>query len=247
MVTLRPIMPKRIVFTQGGKGGVGKTTLALSLYDYYRTKEVAVQLVDFDAENHAKSGLNFWHPIAEKIDVQTRNGLDRLIDLSLDESGEVILADMGAGSGNVTHRWFVDIYPELEAAGIEFTSIGLVTADPGSVESILAWSIHLKEAVSYLVVLNELDREGEAFPYWFDSKEVQHFVRAHSPIVIKMHSRRPDLEQCARNHGVSLAQIADRKTKAPELTSASIVMRAQSYRRRMDAEFEKAADILLPA
>ncbi|HEY5704197.1 MAG TPA: hypothetical protein VIS96_01330 [Terrimicrobiaceae bacterium] len=34
----------------------------------------------------------------EKIDIQTRNGLDRLIDLSLDESGEVILADMGAGS-----------------------------------------------------------------------------------------------------------------------------------------------------
>jgi hypothetical protein len=47
-----PTMPKRIVFTQSGKGG--KTTLALSLYDYYSTKKVAVRLVDSDAENHAK-------------------------------------------------------------------------------------------------------------------------------------------------------------------------------------------------
>jgi hypothetical protein len=61
-----------------------------------------------------------------------------------------------------------------------------------------------------------------------------------------MASRRADLEQAARNHGVSLAQIAERKTKAPELTSASIVMRAQSYRRRMNAEFESASEILFP-
>jgi hypothetical protein len=60
-----------------------------------------------------------------------------------------------------------------------------------------------------------------------------------------MASRRADLEQAARNHGVSLAQIADRRAKAPELTSASIVMRAQSYRRQIDAAFESAAQILV--
>jgi hypothetical protein len=41
-----------------------------------------------------------------------------------------------------------------------------------------------------------------------------------SPIVITMASRRADLEQAARNHGISLAQIAEGKTKAPELTAA---------------------------
>ena len=76
-------MAKRIVFTQGGKGGVGKTTAALSLYDYYQTKEAAVTLADFDGENRAKSGLNFWHKTAEKVDIHTRSGLDKLIDLTL--------------------------------------------------------------------------------------------------------------------------------------------------------------------
>ena len=59
-------MPNRIVFTQGGKGGVGKTTAALSLYDYYMTKGAEVILADFDAENREKSGLNFWHKSAKR-------------------------------------------------------------------------------------------------------------------------------------------------------------------------------------
>jgi MinD-like ATPase involved in chromosome partitioning or flagellar assembly len=239
-------MSKRIVFTQGGKGGVGKTTVALSLYDYYNTKQAHVTLADFDAENRAKSGLNFWHKQAEKIDIHTRTGLDRLIDLALDSSSDIILADMGAGSGTVTYRWFADIYPELSNASVKLTSIGVVTADPGSVESILTWSAHLRTDVDYLIVLNELDQEGETFRYWHESKQAKSFADAFKPIVITMASRRADLEQAARNHGVSLAQIADRRAKAPELTSASIVMRAQSYRRQIDVAFESAAQILFP-
>ena len=219
-------MQHRIVFTQGGKGGVGKTTAALSLFDYYQTKSAAVTLADFDAENRAKSGLNFWHKSAEKVDIHTRSGLDKLIDLTLNSGNDVVLADMGAGSGNVTYQWFAEIYPELAAEGVKFTSIGVVTADPGSVESVVTWA--------------------QTFKYWHDSRQAKDFIASNSPKVIKMASRRPDLEQAARNHGVSLAQIAERKTKAPDLGSASIVMRAQSYKRRMDAEFDTAADILFP-
>ena len=132
-------MHKRIVFTQGGKGGVGKTTAALSLYDYYQAKGTAVTLAAFDGENRAKSGLHFWHKNAEKVDIHTRSGLDKLIDLALSGPNDIVLADMSAGSGSVTYQWFADIYPELAAEGVRFTSIGVVTADPGSVESIITW------------------------------------------------------------------------------------------------------------
>ena len=61
-----------------------------------------------------------------------------------------------------------------------------------------------------------------------------------------MDYRLPDLENATRNHGVTLGDVATRTTNAPELQRASLVMRAQSYRRRMFAEFERVKELLLP-
>lgn len=61
-----------------------------------------------------------------------------------------------------------------------------------------------------------------------------------------MDYRLPDLENGARNYGVTLSDIAARKATAPALQKASLVMRAQSYRRRIFAEFEKVHELLLP-
>jgi hypothetical protein len=43
-----------------------------------------------------------------------------------------------------------------------------------------------------------------------------------------------------------LGGVAARATDAPELRRASLVMRAQSYLRRMFAEFDKVKELLLP-
>ena len=64
--------------------------------------------------------------------------------------------------------------------------------------------------------------------------------------MIRMDYRLPDLENASRNHGVTLGQIASRTTNAPELQKASFVVRAQSYRRRMFAEFDRVKELLLP-
>jgi hypothetical protein len=58
--------------------------------------------------------------------------------------------------------------------------------------------------------------------------------------------RLADLENPSRQHGVTLGQVAERKTQVEELQKASLVMRAQAYRRRLFAEFEKAKEMLLP-
>ena len=50
----------------------------------------------------------------------------------------------------------------------------------------------------------------------------------------------------ARQHGVTLSQIVERRLTVPELQRASLVIRAQSYRRRLFAEIEKAKGLLLP-
>jgi len=66
-----------------------------------------------------------------------------------------------------------------------------------------------------------------------------------SPAVMRMDYRLPVLENATRNHGVTLGLVAGRLTDAPELRKASLVMRAQSYRRRMFAEFDRVKELLL--
>jgi len=61
-----------------------------------------------------------------------------------------------------------------------------------------------------------------------------------------MDYRLPVLENAMRNHGVTLGAVAGRLTDASELRKASLVMRAQSYRRRMFAEFDRVKELLLP-
>jgi hypothetical protein len=61
-----------------------------------------------------------------------------------------------------------------------------------------------------------------------------------------MDYRLPVLENTTRNPGVTLRAVASRLTDAPELQKASLAMRAQSYRRRMFAEFDRVKELLLP-
>jgi len=42
-----------------------------------------------------------------------------------------------------------------------------------------------------------------------------------------------------------LGEVAARRTEVPELQKASLVMRAQSYRRRIFAELDKVKELLL--
>jgi len=152
---------------------------------------------------------------------------------------------MGAGSGQVTYEWFERMYPDVSDAGMGFTTIGVVTADPASVESVLAWAAKLQNRVSYLIVENSLTDHAD-FTYWHDSEQARQFQSIFRPAVIRMDYRLPELENAARNHGVTLGMIASRATAAQELRKASIVMRAQSYQRRIFAEFDRVKELLLP-
>jgi len=71
-------------------------------------------------------------------------------------------------------------------------------------------------------------------------------VEALSPIVIRMEFRLAELENPARQHGIRLGQVATRQNAINELKRASIVMRAESYRRRLFSEFDRAKEMFLP-
>jgi len=171
---------KRVILSMGGKGGVGKTSVITGLAEWFDSNQIPLQLMDLDSENKARGSLaHFFGERAPKINIHTPAGLDAFVD-QLGESAPVILADMGAGSGQVTYQWFEEMYPDVAGAGIVFTTIGVVTPDAASVESVLAWASHLQNRAAYLIVENSIAPHCD-FQYWRESAQAREFQRIFQP------------------------------------------------------------------
>src|ERR1700674_561129 len=116
---------KRVVFTMGGKGGVGKTGLMVALAEWFEANEIPFKLLDLDSENKVRGSLkHFFNGTVAKVNVNTPAGLDTFID-HLESGASIILADMGAGSGQVASDWFDAMYEDLSATGARFTAVGV--------------------------------------------------------------------------------------------------------------------------
>lgn len=140
---------KRVVFTMGGKGGVGKTAVVVALAEWFQANEIPVTLLDLDSKNKARGSLKrFFNGTVTKVDVHTPAVLDAFVD-HLDNGTPIIHADMGAGAGQVAAGWFDSMYEYAAATSARFTAVGIVTPDPASVESVLAWANQLQNRVEY--------------------------------------------------------------------------------------------------
>jgi Mrp family chromosome partitioning ATPase len=232
----------RIVFTQGGKGGVGKTAFTSLLVEWYARQGLRYTLLDLDTENKARGSLTHFFPEARKVNIHTSEGLDAFVDV-LDHA-PLVVADMGAGAGQVAAEWFEAMAESVCEMGVTFTAIGVVTPDPASVESVCAWADALQDRVSYLIVKNSLTSPAN-FSYWDDSRQARSFREALNPEVIAMEYRLPKVENPARQHGLTMNRIADRRTEVPELQQTTVVMRAQAYRRNLFTELDRVKDLLL--
>ena len=165
---------KRVILSMGGKGGVGKTNVMTGLAEWFEENRIPVTMLDLDTENKAKGSLaHFFGGRVPKINIHTPAGLDAFVDI-LAEDAPVILADMGAGAGQITHDWFDKMYPDVAEAGVVFTAIGVVTSDPASVESVLNWAAALQDRVDYIIVENHLTEHAD-FTYWRESEPAEEF------------------------------------------------------------------------
>jgi MinD-like ATPase involved in chromosome partitioning or flagellar assembly len=240
-----PAAQKRVVMTMGGKGGVGKTSFMLVLAEWFESHGIPFTMLDLDTENKARGSLkHYFQGRAEKVNIHTPAGLDAFLDY-LDQGAPIVLADMGAGAGQVTYEWFDTMYGSAEEMGIAFTAIGIVTPDPASVESVLSWARQLQNRVQYLIVENEITHQ-ESLAYWRFSEQAEKFRAVFQPVTIQMKFRLPALENPARQYGFTLGQIAARQVEIPELKQASLVGRAKGYRDHLFAQLEDAKELLLP-
>ncbi len=234
----------QILFTQGGKGGVGKTTVIAALTGWIRTKGVDPVLLDFDSENREKSCFQSFYPEAQKIDIRAPDSLDRVFHF-LETPGTIVIADQGAGSGAETFSWF-DRTAQIVGEFADVTSIGIVTKDPGSVASVLSWAYHLGSRVRYLIVLNELVR-GSGFDAWCTTPEVQEFVTRTAPAIIAMQNRNPDFEDMLRANHLTLEKVINRRHSVDWFHSLTRIVQGRRYQQEAYDAFESVSDILLPS
>ena len=104
---------KRVILSMGGKGGVGKTGVMAGLAEWFDANQIPVKLLDLDTENKARGSLtHFFAGRVPKVNIHTPAGLDFFVD-HLADGEPIILADMGAGSGQVTSDWFEKMYPDV--------------------------------------------------------------------------------------------------------------------------------------
>jgi hypothetical protein len=123
------------------------------------------------------------------------------------ETFQILCFCKGAGSGQVASDWFDAMYEDVAATSARFTAVCIVTPDPASVESVLAWANRLQERTQYVVVQNATSPQSD-FSYWDSAEQAVRFREALSPIVIRMEFRLAELENPARQHGIRLGQVA---------------------------------------
>jgi hypothetical protein len=234
----------QILFTQGGKGGVGKTTVIAALTGWIRTKGFDPVLLDFDSENREKSSFQSFYPEAQKIDIRAPDSLDRVFHF-LETPGTIVIADQGAGSGAETFSWF-DRTAQIVGEFADVTSIGIVTKDPGSVASVLSWAYHLGSRVRYLIVLNELVR-GSGFDAWCTTPEVQEFVTRTAPAIIALQNRNPDFEDMLRANHLTLEKVINRRHSVDWFHSLTRIVQGRRYQQEAYDAFESVSHILLPS
>jgi hypothetical protein len=234
----------QILFTQGGKGGVGKTTVIAALTGWIRRKGFDPVLLDFDSENREKSSFQSFYPEAQKIDIRAPDSLDRVFHF-LETPGTIVIADQGAGSGAETFSWF-DRTAQIVGEFADVTSIGIVTKDPGSVASVLSWAYHLGGRVRYLIVLNELVR-GSGFDAWCTTPEVQEFVTRTAPAIIALQNRNPDFEDMLRANHLTLEKVINRRHSVDWFHSLTRIVQGRRYQQEAYDAFESVSHILLPS
>ena len=239
-------LSKLIVFSCGGKGGVGKTTVATAIADFYAARDIPATLFDCDTENKQRGSLSHFFPTATKLDIRAERGLDRFVDTMLAAETPVALADLAAGSGRDAFEWIDTMFDGLAAEGFRFTAVATITSAASSVETLFTWSAALRDRVRYLVVKNHV--AGDDFGYFEHTDPGRAFAATAKPTVISLRARAREIQTELDNRGLTPAQtmIADTDRRGPLLNGGTARIRAQAYASQIDSALDSARSLLCP-
>jgi hypothetical protein len=168
-IAMKVAIKCRIVFSIGGKGGVGKSWLIGLLAQWLEIKEAKFCLFDGDDETSTTSR---FFPNAQFLAIRSSTEIDQLVQTAISGVYSIILVDLPARAGEEFQDWFRIVpWDELASMGIRLSALGVVSGAKDSIECILRWHEFLGDNVDYVIALNRRDN----LDIYFSSNARQQF------------------------------------------------------------------------
>ena len=230
-------MKRQLDLILNGKGGVGKSFFAVNLVQYLKDKKIQFVACDCDNEN---STLKRFHGDVEFLELDHPRGLDPMIRAL--EKSDLVVVDCRAASTEVFFNYFDEInLPEtLQTLSAALTVVMPVNQEADSIDQLQRIVGKLKKTCSYVVLRNAVHNNNFVL---YDQSVIHNKLQKELDAKeITMAKLQPWLveELSHKNLTITAATTDDRFYLLDR-------QRLQTWQRKLYAEIESAAELLLPA
>ena len=229
-------MKKQLNLILNGKGGVGKSFLAVNLVQYLKDKSITFVACDSDNEN---STLKRFHPDAEFINLAQSRSLDDMFRAL--ERTDLVIVDCRAASTDVFLRYFaaIDIAAVLRALDARLTLLMPVNHEADSLDQVQRVVETMADHARFVIIRNQVHAESFSL---YDKSAVR--VRLLKQLDAKeITMPRMDDWLVEGLNRVNLTITAAAKHESFYLLDRQ---RLVTWQRRLYEQIESAADLLLP-
>ena len=229
-------MKKQLNLILNGKGGVGKSFLAVNLIQYLKDKSIPFVACDSDNEN---STLKRFHPDAEFINLAQSRSLDDMFRAL--ERADLVIVDCRAASTDVFLRYFaaIDIAAVLRTLDARLTLLMPVNHEADSLDQVQRMVEAMADHARFIIIRNQVHAESFSL---YDKSAVR--VRLLKQLDAKEITM-PRMEEWLVEglNRVNLTITAAAKHESFYLLDRQ---RLVTWQRRLYEQIGSAADLLLP-
>jgi hypothetical protein len=239
-----PPATQTIVFVGGDKGGVGKSTVARTLLEFYQQEKVPFIAFDGDDTNPT---LTRFFKTAERLSSKTPKGFEPLMNNLEEREGQegpgerpVQLVDLGAGTSIVLNQ-FVEqtgFFEVAKAQGAKVTFVFVLAPSADSINLLKILSEQHGRRLAYVIVRNNAN--PGTWDLWEGSKTRGWVLSALDGIELEIPILDAEAFAQVDRKGVSWREAL--LSKEVKLVARSYIFR---WRQKVYAEFEKAKGLLV--
>ena len=229
-------MKKQLNLILNGKGGVGKSFLAVNLVQYLKDKSIPFVACDSDNEN---STLKRFHPDAEFINLAQSRSLDDMFRAL--ERADLVIVDCRAASTDVFLRYFaaIDIAAVLRTLDARLTLLMPVNHEADSLDQVQRVVEAMADHARFVTIRNQV--HAELFTLYDQSAVRVRLLKQLAAKEITM----PRMEEWLVE-GLNRVNLTITVAAKHESFYLLDRQRLVTWQRRLYEQIESAADLLLP-